>query len=52
VIGYELGATIAKRAYADGRSVKEVALEMTDLLAADLDRMLDPASLAEPGIKE
>jgi fumarate hydratase, class II len=52
VIGYELGAKIAKQAYADGRRVKEVALEMTDLLEADLDRMLDPASLAEPGIKE
>jgi fumarate hydratase class II len=51
VIGYELGAKIAKQAYADGRRVKEVALEMTDLSEGDLDRILDPASLAEPGIK-
>jgi fumarate hydratase class II len=31
VIGYELGAAVAKKAYADGRAVKEVAKEMTDL---------------------
>jgi fumarate hydratase class II len=52
VIGYEQGAKIAKRAYAEGRRVKEVALELTELSAGDLDRLLDPASLAEPGIKE
>jgi fumarate hydratase class II len=52
VIGYEQGAKIAKRAYAEGRRVKEVALELTELSAEDLDRLLDPASLAEPGIKE
>jgi fumarate hydratase class II len=52
VIGYETGAKIAKQAYADGRRVKEVALEMTDLSEADLDRILDPAALADPGIKE
>jgi fumarate hydratase class II len=51
VIGYEQGARIAKQAYADGRKVKEVALEMTELSADDLDRILDPATLAEPGIK-
>ena len=51
VIGYELGAKIAKQAYADGRRVKEVTAEMTDLSAEDIDRILDPASLAEPGIK-
>jgi hypothetical protein len=31
--------------------VKEVAAEMTDLSPADLDRLLDPADLAEGGIK-
>jgi fumarate hydratase class II len=51
VIGYEAGARIAKRAYAEGRTVKDVALELTDLSAADLDRVLDPTVLAEPGIK-
>jgi len=42
VIGYELGAKIAKRAYAEHRSVLAVALEMTSLTEAELKRLLDP----------
>ncbi|AOU98117.1 aspartate ammonia-lyase [Acidihalobacter yilgarnensis] len=45
VIGYERGAAIAKRAYAEGRPVLEVALEMTDLGEVELKRLLDPAGL-------
>jgi fumarate hydratase class II len=52
VIGYELGAKIAKIAYKENRSVKEVALENTQLSAAELDRLLDPAELTKGGIKE
>ncbi len=52
VIGYELGAKIAKTAYAEGRAVREVAKEMTDLSDADLERLLDPAKLTEGGIAE
>jgi fumarate hydratase class II len=51
IIGYELGAKIAKRAYAEKRRVKDVAAEMTDLSMEDLDRLLDPADLADGGIK-
>ena len=51
VIGYELGAAVAKKAYAEGRSVKDVAQEMTELTADELDRLLDPAALTEGGIK-
>jgi len=51
VIGYELGAAVAKKAYAEGRPVKEVALQMTDLAEEELDRLLDPAALTEGGIK-
>ena len=51
IIGYDLAAKIAKRAYAEGRRVKEVALEMTTLTADELDRLLDPADLAEGGIR-
>ncbi len=51
VIGYEKGAAIAKKAYAEGRPIKEVAREMTDLSDAELDRLLDPAALTEGGIK-
>jgi fumarate hydratase, class II len=51
VIGYEQGAAIAKKAYAEGRPVKEIAREMTDLTDEELDRLLDPAALTEGGIK-
>lgn len=52
VIGYELGAKIAKQAYAEGRSLKDVALENTKLTAEELDRLLDPRQLTEGGIQE
>ncbi|MFI4954854.1 MAG: class II fumarate hydratase, partial [Gammaproteobacteria bacterium] len=45
VIGYELGAKIAKIAYQENRPVKEVALEYTNLSSTELDRLLDPAEL-------
>jgi fumarate hydratase class II len=51
VIGYEKGAAIAKKAYAEGRSIAEVARQMTDLSAAELERLLDPAALTQGGIK-
>jgi fumarate hydratase class II len=51
VIGYEKGAAIAKKAYADGRPVKDVAREETDLTDDELDRLLNPADLAKGGIK-
>jgi fumarate hydratase, class II len=52
VIGYEKGAAIAKRAYTQGRPIKDVALEMTDLTEEELDRLLDPAALTEGGIRQ
>jgi fumarate hydratase class II len=45
VIGYELGAKIAKKAYAEGRSLKDVAAEMTQLKPEELDRLLDPRAM-------
>lgn len=50
VIGYEQGAAIAKKAYAEGRPVLEVALEMTDLSEEKLKKLLDPALLTQGGI--
>ena len=50
VIGYELGAKVAKRAYAEGRPVLDVAEEMTDLERSELERIMDPRSLTEGGI--
>ena len=47
VIGYEKGAKIAKRSYAEGRSLKEVAMEETDLSGEELDKILDPMKLTK-----
>lgn len=52
VIGYEMGAKIAKQAYAEGRLLKDVALEKTELTGEELDRLLDPRQLTEGGIQE
>ena len=52
VIGYDKAAQIAKKAYAEGRSLKEVAAEMTDLSKEELDRLLDPRPMTEGGIAE
>ena len=51
VIGYEKGAAVAKKAYAEGRPIKDVARDETDLTDEELDRLLDPADLAKGGIK-
>jgi fumarate hydratase, class II len=51
VIGYEKGAAIAKRAYAQGRPIIEVAAEETDLSSGDLAALLDPLELTKGGIK-
>ncbi len=50
VIGYDEAADIAKEAAASGRTVREVAREKTDLSDEELDRILDPASMTEPGL--
>ena len=49
VIGYDKGAAIAKAAYREGRPVIDVALEHTDLSREDLENLLDPALLTQPG---
>ncbi len=51
VIGYEKGAAIAKKAYAEGKPVREMAQQMTDLPREELARLLDPAELTRGGIK-
>ncbi len=45
IIGYDKGAKIAKTAYAEGKSLKEVALKETDLKPEELDKILDPMKL-------
>ena len=51
MIGYEKGAAIAKKAYAEGKPIREVAAAMTDLPREQLDRLLDPTELTRGGIK-
>jgi fumarate hydratase class II len=50
VIGYENGVKIANEAYARNLPIKEVAKEMTDLSKEELEKLLDPATLAKGGI--
>lgn len=50
VIGYARAAEIVKKALASGKSVREVALEEKVLSPRDLDRVLDPRRMTEPGL--
>jgi len=49
-IGYDAAAAIAKEAFASGRTIREVAREKTSLTADDLERLLDPSGMTEPGL--
>ena len=49
-IGYDASAAIAKQAQESGKTVKEVALQTTNLSAAELDEILDPSGMTEPGL--
>jgi fumarate hydratase class II len=51
VIGYDKGAAIAKQAYKEGRAIREVAAEKTDLGPDQLRKLLDPLELTKGGIK-
>ncbi|MGH6960059.1 MAG: lyase family protein, partial [Dongiaceae bacterium] len=56
VIGYEKGAAIAKKAYAEGKAVIDVALADPEvakkgLKKEDLVRLLNPAELTTGGVK-
>ncbi|MCH7746265.1 MAG: aspartate ammonia-lyase, partial [Chloroflexi bacterium] len=49
-IGYDAAAAIAKEAQATGQTAKEVAITKTDLSSEELDEILDPGSMTEPGL--
>ena len=49
VIGYDEAAKLAKDAFASGRTIRELALER-GMDPAELDRLLDPSSMTEPGL--
>jgi fumarate hydratase class II len=48
MLGYDRSAEIAKRAYREGRAVREVAAEMTELSLEELEILLDPGRLTRP----
>jgi fumarate hydratase class II len=48
VIGYDEAAKLAKEAFKKRRTIRELALER-GMSAEELDRLLDPASMTEPG---
>jgi fumarate hydratase, class II len=52
VIGYEKGAAVAKQAFKEGRRVKDVAAEQTDLSPERLNEVLDPRKLTEGGVAD
>ena len=49
VIGYDEAAKLAKEALRSGRTIRELALER-GMAAEELDRLLDPAAMTEPGL--
>jgi len=49
-IGYDRAAEVAKQAYQNGKTVREVARESLDIDASELERLLDPRPMTEPGI--
>ena len=49
VIGYDEAAKLAKAALASGRTIRDLALER-GMDPTELDRLLDPAAMTEPGL--
>jgi len=48
VIGYDKAAGIAKQAFSEGRTVREVAYETSGLDRERVDELLDPRKMTEP----
>jgi fumarate hydratase class II len=49
VIGYDKTAAIVKEANKQGKTIRELAYEMSGLSREEVDRLLDPAAMTEPG---
>ncbi len=52
IIGYNNGAKVAKLALAEGKSVREVVLELGLMEADELDQALDAHAMTEGGIRK
>jgi len=49
-IGYDRAAEIAKLAYQSGKTVRKIAAEKLDMTEEELEHLLDPRPMTEPGI--
>jgi fumarate hydratase class II len=49
-LGYDEAAAIAKQAFREGKTAREVARERAVLPDAELDELLDARAMTEPGI--
>ena len=49
-VGYDKAAEIAKSAAATGSTIKDMAKKSTSLTDAQLDELLDPVKMTEPGL--
>jgi fumarate hydratase class II len=49
-IGYDAAAAIAKEAAATGKTIREVAKLRTDLTDSQLDQLLNPEAMTQPGL--
>ena len=49
VIGYDEAARVAKQAFAENKTIRQLMAERGDVDAATLDKLLDPRSMTEPG---
>jgi fumarate hydratase class II len=47
-VGYDNAAKIAKKAYAEGKSLKQAAVELGILKAEDFDRLIKPEEMTHP----
>ena len=52
LIGYQRGAEVAKKALAEGRSIRDVVVELGYLDAAAADAALDAAAMTRGGIRQ
>ncbi|MEM1167418.1 MAG: class II fumarate hydratase, partial [Planctomycetota bacterium] len=45
VVGYDTAAALAKQAYAEGKTIRQLCLDQGVVEAGELDRLLDPAGM-------
>ncbi|MFQ3567604.1 MAG: aspartate ammonia-lyase [Aggregatilineales bacterium] len=51
IIGYQKGAEVAKKSLAEGRSIKEIVVELGYMSAEEVDKVLDARKMTEGGIQ-